>query len=187
MPASPNDGETLVTPDQRREALVYMKRILDEGGQVKRQRGGVPDLVFPPDLIHDIEFRFHAKRLFPAMTEVLRSQCAERDELIRHTVNINFAAICLDISPAKIRRQLARGDIPGLRLTSWRPTEAWAREELDSKYMHARLREDYWRQLEESNARNTEHVFLSDKDWEEIRLVEDLYTKEHSEPNDPEE
>ncbi len=178
-----------VTPNQRREALVYLKRILDEGGQIKRQRRSVLDLVLPRTLIHDIEFRIYGERLFPAMTEILRSQCDERDELIRHTVNIDFAAECLDISPAKIRSQLARGDIPGLRLTSWRPTEAWAREELDSKYMHERLREDYWRQQEKSRARaeSSIHDFLSDEDLEEIRLVEDLYEEEHSKPNDPEE
>ena len=187
MPASPNDGETLVTPDQRREALVYLKRILDEGGQVKRQRRGVPDLVLPLALIHDIEFCFYAKRLFPAMTEILRSQCGERDELIRHTVKVDIAAECLGVSPAKIRSQLARGDIPGLRLTSWRPTEAWMHAELELIYLRASLREDYWRQQEESRAKSSKHVFLSDEDLENIRLAEDRYTKEHSEPNDPEE
>ncbi len=187
MPAPSNDGETLVTPNQRRDALVYLKRILDEGGQVKRQRGGVPDLVFPLALIHDNEFYFSAIRLFPAMTEILRSQCDERDELIRHTMKVDIAAECLGVSPAKIRSQLARGDIPGLRLTSWRPTEAWMHAELELIYMRARLREDYWRQQEKSRAESSKHVFLSDKDWEEIRLAEDRYAEEHSEPNDPEE
>ena len=183
--SSPTTGP--VTPDQRREALVYLKRILDEGGQVKRQRGGVPDLVFPLDLIHDIEFRFYGERLFPAMTEILRSQCDERDELIKHTVKVDIAAECLGVSPAKIRSQLARGDIPGLRVTSWRPTEAWVHAELELIYLRARLREDYWRQQEESRAKSSKHVFLSDEDLEEIRLVEDLYEEEHSKPNDPEE
>ena len=59
--------------------------------------------------------------------------------------------------------------------------------ELELIYLRASLREDYWRQQEESRAKSSKHVFLSDEDLEEIRLVEDLYEEEHSKPNDPEE